>query len=67
MLWRTGLFYLLIIIFTNTGRFDEVEGPVNKECLHKRKKRKLCECTMCGFVAKNNEEQENHICEVRNF
>ena len=67
MLWRTVLIYLFIIIFTNPGLFDEGEGSVNKECLHKPKKRKLCECKKCGFVAKTNEERDNHVCEVNIF
>ena len=67
MLWRTGLSYLFVIIFTNTRLFDEGEGPVNKDCLHKPKKLKLCECENCGFVAETNEEREKHIRVVSNF
>ena len=66
-MWRTGIIYLFIIIFTNTGLFEEGEGPVNKDYLHKAKKRKLCECKDCGFVAQTNEEREKHICVVSNF
>ena len=67
MLWRTGLIYLFIIIFTNTGLFDEGEGAENKKYLHKPKKRKLSECEKCGFVAETSEDRENHICAVSNF
>ena len=49
----------------NTGLFDEGEGPENKGYLHKPKKRKLCECKKCRFVAETHEERENHICEVK--
>lgn len=65
MLWRTSLIFLFIIIFTNTGLFNEGDGPKNKDGIHKRKRRKLWECIGCEFVAETHEEQRNHICEVK--
>ena len=67
MFWCTGLIYLFVVIFTNTGLFAEGEGPINKECLHNSKKRKLSECKKCAFVAETNEERENHVCKVNHF